>query len=262
MDNPRVLWRFSSIVWVLGGIAVALAILGYSNSLGNLVLRWNTEEEYSHGYLIPLVSLLFIWEQRAKFQENEFQASWLGPAILVIALLLFIAGELTTLYSLAQIAFVLSFFGLSLALVGLQGSKLTFVPICLLLFAIPIPSFLEAKLTANLQLISTTLGVGFIRLFGIPVFREGNLIDLGSYKLEVAEACSGLTYLYPLLWFGCIFAYMYRTTAWKRVLVIFSAIPVAIALNSVRIGATGVLVNQFGNLMAEGFLHAFEGWIV
>jgi len=85
---------------------------------------------------------------------------------------------------------------------------------------------------------------------------------LGSYKLEVVEACSGLTYLYPLLWFGCIFAYMYRTTAWKRVLVIFSTIPVAVFLNSIRIGAIGVLVNKFGNSMAEGFLHAFEGWAV
>jgi len=262
MDNQRIVWRFNTAVWVLGAIALALSIWGYSSSLANLISRWDAEEEYSHGYLIPLVSLFFIWEQRARFQENKFQPSWWGPVVLLIALLLFVMGELTALYSLGQISFIVGLFGFSLALLGRQGAKLTFVPIGLLVFAIPIPGFLEATLTAKLQLISSTLGVGFIRLFNIPVFREGNLIDLGSYKLEVVEACSGLTYLYPLLWFGCIFAYMYRTTAWKRVLVIFSTIPVAVLLNSIRIGAIGVLVNKFGNSMAEGFLHAFEGWAV
>ncbi len=262
MDNQRVLWRFSKNVWVLGGIALVLSIFSYSASLANLILRWNTQEEYSHGYLIPLVSLFFLWEQRANFKEKQFQPSWLGLAVLAVALLLFIVGDITALYYLGQFSFILLFLGFSLTLLGTQGTRLTLVPIGLLVFAIPLPEFIAATLTAKLQLISSTLGVEFIRLFNIPVFREGNLIDLGSYKLEVAEACSGLTYLYPLLWFGCIFAYMYRTTAWKRILVIISTIPIAILLNSIRIGVTGILVNHFGNAMAEGFLHAFEGWIV
>ena len=262
MDNQRVLWRFSTTVWVLGGIAMALSIFSYYNNLANLILRWNTQEEYSHGYLIPLVSLFFLWEQRAKFREINFQPSWLGLVVLAFALLLFLMGELTALYYLGQLSIILLFFGFSLTLLGRQGTKLAAIPICLLVFAIPLPEFIATTLTAKLQLISSTLGVEFIRLFNIPVFREGNLIDLGSYRLEVAEACSGLTYLYPLLWFGCIFAYIYRTSAWKRILVIISTIPIAILLNSFRIGATGILVNQFGNTMAEGFLHAFEGWFV
>ena len=225
-------------------------------------MRWNTQEAYSHGYFIPLVTLLFIWEQKPRLQANPFKPSWLGPGVLLLALLLFVLGELTALYYLSQISFILVFIALSFALLGWQGAKLTLIPLCLLVFAIPIPGFLEATLTAKLQLVSSQLGVEFIRLCNIPVFREGNLIDLGTYKLEVAEACSGLTYLYPLLWFGCILAYLYRTTWWKRVVVILCTIPVAIFLNSARIGTIGVLVKAFGSQMAEGFLHAFEGWVV
>ena len=262
VDKHKTVWRFPVSVWVFGAIALALLVWGNADSLNNLISRWNNEEEYSHGYLIPLVSVFFIWEKSATFQEHKFQPAWFGLIILLLSLLLFVMGEVTALYALGQISFIVALLGFSLALVGWQGTKLTLVPIGLLVFAIPLPGFLEATLTAKLQLVSSTLGVAFIRLFNIPVFREGNLIDLGAYKLEVAEACSGLTYLYPLLWFGCIFAYLYRTTAWKRVVVIVSTIPVAIFLNSFRIGAIGVLVNKFGGSMAEGFLHAFEGWAV
>ena len=262
VDKQQTVWHFPVSVWIFGAIALALLVWGNADSLTNLISRWDNEEEYSHGYLIPLVSGFFIWQKRDEFQEHKFKPAWFGLIILVISLLLFVMGEVTALYALGQISFIVALLGFSLALVGWQGTKLTLVPIGLLVFAIPLPGFLEATLTAKLQLVSSTLGVGFIRLFNIPVFREGNLIDLGSYKLEVAEACSGLTYLYPLLWFGCIFAYLYRTTAWKRVVVIASTIPVAIFLNSFRIGAIGVLVNKFGGSMAEGFLHAFEGWAV
>ena len=126
MDNQRIVWRFNTAVWVLGAIALALSILGYSSSLANLISRWDAEEEYSHGYLIPLVSLFFIWEQKARFQENKFQPSWWGPIVLLIALLLFVMGELTALYSLGQISFIVGLFGFSLALLGRQGACLLY----------------------------------------------------------------------------------------------------------------------------------------
>jgi exosortase D (VPLPA-CTERM-specific) len=113
-----------------------------------------------------------------------------------------------------------------------------------------------------LQLLSSKFGVNLIRLCNIPVFREGNLIDLGVFKLEVIEACSGLTYLYPLLGFGAICAYLYRASTWKRVVLMLSTIPIAILLNSFRIGMIGFLVKYFGGEQAQGFLHDFEGFAV
>jgi exosortase D (VPLPA-CTERM-specific) len=136
------------------------------------------------------------------------------------------------------------------------------IPILLLVFAIPLPYFLEASLSANLQLLSSKLGVYFIRWCQIPVYLEGNIIDLGAFKLQVVEACSGLRYLFPLLSLGFICAYLFDTVFWKRAVLVLSTIPITILMNSFRIGMIGVLVDNWGIEMAEGFIHDFEGWIV
>ena len=151
--------------------------------------------------------------------------------------------------------------GISLVTIG-KGTRYTVTPILLLLFAIPLPYVIEVVLTAKLQLISSSLGVSFIRLCQIPVFLEGNVIDLGVYQLQVVEACSGLRYLFPLMSLGFIAAYFYQASFWKRALVFLATIPITIFMNSFRIGAIGVLVDNWGISMAEGFLHDFEGWII
>ena len=137
-----------------------------------------------------------------------------------------------------------------------------FVPIIFLLFAIPLPYFIDAVLSYRLQLISSELGTAFIRLFQIPVFREGNVIDLGVYKLQVVEACSGLRYLYPLMSLGFLAAYFFQAPIWQRALIFLSTIPITIVMNSLRIGIVGILVDHFGPQDADGFLHMFEGWII
>ena len=130
-------------------------------------------------------------------------------------------------------------------------------------FAIPLPYFIDANLSLKLQLISSELGVFFIRLFQIPVYLEGNVIDLGSYKLQVVDACSGLRYLFPLLSLSCLAkAFLFNAPIWQRALVLFSSIPITIAMNGFRIGMVGVTVDRWGARMAEGVLHFFEGWII
>ena len=118
------------------------------------------------------------------------------------------------------------------------------------------------ELSQQLQLVSSELGVGLIRLFGISVFLEGNVIDLGSYKLQVVEACSGLRYLFPLMVLGFLAAYFFQGATWKRVLILLSTVPLTIVINSLRIGLIGVTVEHWGPAMAEGLLHDFEGWFM
>ncbi len=117
-------------------------------------------------------------------------------------------------------------------------------------------------LSLRLQLISSELGVFFIGLFDIPVYLDGNVIDLGYYKLAVVEACSGLRYLYPLLCLSFLAAYLFHAAIWQRAIVFLSAIPITIGMNGFRIGMVGVLVNWFGPQDADGFFHLFEGWII
>ena len=261
-DEKLIYWRFGMSTWLVLLAALALTGWAYSDGLLNLVHRWEVEEEYNHGYFLPMVTLAFLWQLAPVFIKNKFEPTWFAIPVAGLALVMFIVGELSAIFLAIHYSFIMVLFALSLAVVGWRGTKLTFVPIGLLVFAIPIPYFLEASITSELQLISSKLGVELIRLCKIPVFREGNLIDLGVYKLEVVEACSGLTYLYPLLGFGAICAYLYHTTAWKRAIIVFSTIPIAILLNSFRIGMIGFLVKYFGNEQAEGFLHDFEGFAV
>ncbi|OUR71055.1 VPLPA-CTERM-specific exosortase XrtD [Methylophaga sp. 41_12_T18] len=241
--------------------AIALAILTYWNGLAEAVFRWGSQEEYSHGYLIPLVSLYILWEKQALIKASIGPPLKSGLLVILISILLYIVGEISALFILIQYSFVFLLLGLSLVTFG-KATKFTVAPILLLLFAIPLPYVIEVLLTAKLQLISSSLGVSFIRLFNIPVFLEGNVIDLGVYQLQVVEACSGLRYLFPLMSLGFIAAYFYQASFWKRAVVFLATIPVTILMNSFRIGAIGVMVDNWGISMAEGFLHDFEGWII
>jgi exosortase D (VPLPA-CTERM-specific) len=241
--------------------ALILAVLAYWNGLAEAVFRWSNQEEYSHGFLIPLVSLYILWEKKDLIKHAAGPPMMIGVFVILIAISIFIIGEISALFLLIQYSFVLLLIGLSLTTVG-KATKYTAAPILLLLFAIPLPYVIEVLLTAKLQLISSWLGVSFIRLFNIPVFLEGNVIDLGVYQLQVVEACSGLRYLFPLMSLGFIAAYFYQASFWKRALVFLATIPVTILMNSFRIGAIGVLVDNWGISMAEGFLHDFEGWII
>ncbi|MCC5796239.1 MAG: VPLPA-CTERM-specific exosortase XrtD [Methylophaga sp.] len=240
---------------------ILLAVIAYWNGLGEAVRRWGGQEEYSHGYLIPLVTAYILWEKRDVITRAMGPPMWSGLLLILAAILIYIVGEISALFLLMHYSFVMVLIGISMLVVG-QATRYTLAPILLLLFAIPLPYVIEVQLTAGLQLFSSWLGVQFIRLFQIPVFLEGNIIDLGIYQLQVVDACSGLRYLFPLMSLGFIAAYFYQAAFWKRALVFLATIPITILMNSFRIGMIGVLVDNFGISMAEGFLHDFEGWII
>jgi len=242
-------------------LAIGLAIFTYWAGLSEAVLRWGIQEEYSHGYLIPLVTLYILWEKKDLIMSSVSEPLWFGLVLVFIAIAVLLIGEISALFLLVQYSFVLLLIGLSMVTVG-RATKYTLAPILLLLFAIPLPYVIEVLLTAKLQLWSSAIGVDVIRAFNIPVFLEGNVIDLGVYKLQVVEACSGLRYLFPLMSLGFIAAYFYQASFWKRAVVFLATIPITILMNSFRIGAIGVLVDNWGISMAEGFLHDFEGWII
>jgi exosortase D (VPLPA-CTERM-specific) len=151
---------------------------------------------------------------------------------------------------------------MALAFTGLKPFRLLAIPFLVLLFMVPLPQFVFTNLSTGLQLMSSQLGVAFIRLFNISVFLEGNVIDLGGFKLQVAEACDGLRYLFPLMTIGFLMAYFYKGHLWKRVVLFLSSIPITVLMNSFRIGTIGVMVDRWGIGMAEGFLHEFQGWAV
>jgi exosortase D (VPLPA-CTERM-specific) len=179
----------------------------------------------------------------------------LGGALLLL-------GQLATVYTLVQFAYLVTLTGLTLSFTGWRAFRLLAIPLLLLLLMIPLPQFVLNRLSLDLQLLSSQLGVWVMRLFDISVYVEGNVIDLGGYKLQVADACSGLRYLFPLMTLGFLMAYFYKGAPWKRIVLFLSSIPITLLMNSFRVGAIGVMVEHWGIGTAEGFLHEFQGWAV
>jgi exosortase D (VPLPA-CTERM-specific) len=245
---------------VLGALLAGLAVIFYDGLL-RMAGHWS-REEYSHGYLIPVIALFMVWRARRPLTELVWSGTSLGIPVVLAGLALYLVGELSTLYVLIQYAFLLTLAGICLCVFGLRGMRYLWVPLVYLFFMIPLPNFLYSNLSQQLQLISSALGVAVIRLFDISVFLEGNVIDLGVYQLQVVEACSGLRYLFPLMSFGFLCAYLFRAPLWQRALIFLSAIPLTVLMNSLRVGMIGVLVEYFGIEQAEGFLHYFEGWVI
>lgn len=243
-------------------IAVGLALVAYAGGVAGLIDRWTRQEEYSHGFFIPLILLWLLWQRRDALRASLAAPSWYGLLLLMIAVAMLMLGELTAILILAQYGFILSLVGLVFCLGGMPLARVTILPIAFLIFAIPLPYFVDSQLSWRLQLLSSQIGVGVLRGLGISVFLEGNVIDLGIYKLQVVEACSGLRYLYPLMSIGFLMAYMYQAPLWRRVVLFLTTIPVTVLMNSLRIAAVGVLVQRWGSGMADGFMHYFEGWII
>jgi exosortase D (VPLPA-CTERM-specific) len=241
---------------------LALATLAHWGGLANLFVRWVEQEEYSHGFFIPLIAIWLLWQRREALRGSVDHPSWWGVLLLLVAAVMLVLGELTAIFILIQYGFLLSLLGLVLCLGGFPLAKVTVLPIALLVFAIPLPYFVDSQLSWRLQLISSKIGVDVLRLIGASVYLEGNVIDLGIYRLQVVEACSGLRYLYPLLSIGFLMAYMYQTSFLRKSVLFLSTIPITVLMNSLRIATIGVLVGHWGTEMAEGFLHFFEGWII
>ncbi len=241
-------------------VVIFLAVI-FADGFAYMFQMWG-QEEYNHGYLIPFVAFYLLWLRADQLEGTSFSGSWIAPLFVVAALGAFVLGELSSIYQIIEYGSLLALFGIILSAIGWSGFRIIWVPFIYLIFMIPLPSFVYQGLSNELQLVSSQIGVGVIRLFGISVFLEGNVIDLGVYQLQVAEACSGLRYLFPLMSFGFLCAAIYRGAWWHRTIIFLSTIPVTIFMNSFRIGVIGVLVHNFGIEQAEGFLHYFEGWIV
>lgn len=255
MASTRVLYLSSILI---------VAFLGYlyADSLVFLFSRWMGSDDYSHGLFVPLISGFLIWQSRHHLAQLSTEKSWWGLAVIGLGLLLYVVGELSTLYIVLHVSLWVVLVGLAMTLIGPRGTKVIAFPLGYLLTAIPLPTFFYATLASQLQLWSSSLGVGCLQLVGVMAYREGNVIDLGPVQLQVVEACSGIRYLLPLLSLALLCAYCFKDRLWKRVVLVLSAIPISIVINGFRIGMIGVLVELQGKGAAEGFYHLFEGWVI
>ena len=245
---------------LLALLCLTLLLSATRTAGADLLAAWQSDE-YSHGVVIPFIAALIAWHRLTETRP-AIRPSWWSLAAFAHSLLLLLIAELAAFQTAAHYGFIIALAALSLAFLGTKPTRLLLPAFIYLFFAVPLPHLLYSSLSQNLQLFSSTLGVWFLDALAVPVFQDGNVIDLGGYKLQVVEACSGLRYLFPLLSFGYLMGYLLSDKLWKRAVLFLSAIPITIFMNSLRIAVIGITVNLWGEGMAEGFIHEFEGWVV
>jgi exosortase D (VPLPA-CTERM-specific) len=249
-----------ALPWLV--IATVGAIAFYWDGLASLGVAWQ-RPEYSYGPMVPLITAyMTLREIHHRAPLANPGSSVPGLFVVIFGLLLGMVGNLAQIPDIVTYGFIFMVGGLILAVAGVREGIRFWPGWVHLFFMLPLPQFVFLHVSTQLQRISSIIGVGIVDAFGIPVFLDGNVIDLGIYKLQVAEACSGLNYLFPMFSFGWLMALLYNGPNWHRVVIFFAVIPITILMNSFRIGVIGVMVNQFGISYAEGFLHFFEGWVI
>jgi len=229
----------------------------YFPILTNLFSDLTTNEDYSFGLLLPFVSGYIIYLKWPQIRNVVWRPSWLGLVFLALGLFLSLLGQLSLSVFIQRFSFLLVLVGVIFIFGGWSLFKQLSFPLLLLALMIPGPEAITKKLTFPLQLISSSLAEFFLQILGIPVLRQGNVIDLGVRQLQVVQACSGLRYILSLMALGIIYCYFYQQRLWKAALLLIFLIPAAIVANALRVAAMGIFPS-----LQEGFLHQFSGWLI
>jgi exosortase D (VPLPA-CTERM-specific) len=248
------------LIWA--GVLTLVFIAAYWISLKGIVHVWSTNDDYSYGYLIPLISAYLFWEMRRKISGLELKPSWGVLPVLALFVLLSIYGILGSSENISRPATPIVYMLLFAFVFGLEAFKRFALPLCFLIFMVPLPAVLDRTFGVFLKSVSSHLGGMLIRVSGLSVYVSGNVIDLGVTQLQVVDACSGLRFVFPLFALGIVYAYFFEKTRWKQIFCVVATLPVAIITNGLRIGITGILTHYIGPEVAQGFFHDFSGWVI
>jgi len=274
-------------------IAAALCFV-YFTVLVKLGRDWWSDENYSHGLLIPFVIGYILWQERRRFDsEQTTPAVWWGAIGIALSLIMLWAGTAGAELFVQRISLVLMLGAVAVYFFGFQVGRTLTVSLLLLLLSIPIPQIIFNKIAFPLQLFASRCAVSAMMLFDISVLRQGNVIELlplGAHEpkqLAVVEACSGIRSLMTLITLAVVYAYFtgpkqmdsddgkqkgrsrhgaisfFKSfTFWRGLILVVAAVPIAILTNALRVSGTGVLAHYYGTRVADGFFHSFSGWVI
>jgi exosortase len=240
----------------------ALMLLLYASVLKHLVAQWWSDPDYSHGFFVPLFSGYIFWRQRERWMKVEIKPSNFGLLVMLGAIGLLMVGSLGAELFTARLSLLVLLAGMILFLAGWGFLRAVSFPLCFLIFMIPLPQIVYNQITFPLQLLASRFATFWLDLVHVPVLRDGNILVLSNYSLEVVEACSGIRSLMTLISLAVIYGYLLEPRLWVRILLVVLMVPSAIVSNAIRIMGAGMMAHRFGPEAAEGFLHEFSGWVI
>ena len=254
--------QFDRNRWLMTGVILLALLWLYLPFLKTLFAEWGTNDDYSHGYFIPFLSVYFIYAIRDQLKNIKIEPNNTGLVILLLGLGQLILGKIGSEFFTQRTSLIIVLLGLILFFLGWQYLKKLFIPIGYLIFMVPLPAIIWNKIAFPMQLFSSFLTEQIVSFLGIPIYREGNVIHLAQTTLEVVAACSGLRSLVTMFALSAALAFLSPLSGKKKLILFLAAAPIAIFANIVRLTATALMATKIGAEAAQGFLHEFSGIVV
>lgn len=240
---------------------LSLSIWHFWDTLLDLVQLWQREPENSHGFVVPLLAAAILWRRRTRGAIIGCpQVS--GLLLLAMALAAKSAGDYFYYDSFEHIGFMLAVTAIVWMLAGRQGLRWSWPALLLLLFMFPLPYRLATAMREPLRQIATVGSTYVLQTMGYPAVYEGFVVLIDETRIGVAEVCSGLSMLtvFGALCWAAIF--LLDATWWQRLLILLSAVPIALVSNIVRICLTGVAYHHLGQAWGDYVFHTLAGWLM
>lgn len=245
-------------LWIVLGLAALVGVL-YTQVFRVLVAQWWEDPNYGHGFLVPLFSGYVMWRDRERWLKVNAKPANAGLPVMVFAVALLFLGTLGAELFLSRFSLLILLAGIVIFLWGWKMLRALAFPLSFLILMIPLPGVIYYELTFPLQLLASRFASDFLELLRVPVLREGNLLVLPNYTLEVVEACSGIRSLMSLAALAVAYGYLAERRGWVRFLLVLLMIPIAIVSNGLRVMVTSMLTYFISPRLAEGFFHEFSG---
>lgn len=249
------------VLWIEIGLVSVLLFILFSHVLADMAHDWWIEPAWSQGMLLPPLALYIAWLRRNSVLRWPVEANARGLLLVAFGCFLFVLGQVASEFFLARMAFVIILAGLISTFWGKSRLRELRFPLLLLATMVPLPVMFYNSVAAPLQLFASDAATRIVQALGITVFRDGNIIQLAGISLGVAEACSGLNSLSALFVGSFLLGFLACTERTSRVALVAVSVPLAIAVNVIRVAGTAILAD-YNQEFAMGFYHAFSGWLV
>ena len=245
-----------------GLVIVGLVAALYGPVLTQMVIQWWQDPDYGDRFVVPVFVGYVLSQRRHKLRQVSLQPNNFGFPLMLGAIGLLLVGTLGAELFVSRSSLLFLLGGILLFFAGWKMLSAVAFPLAFLALMIPLPALIYNQVTFPLQLLASRLASNSLELLGIPVLREGNVLVLPNYSLEVVEACSGIRSLMSLIALAVAYGYFVEQRLWARITLVVMMLPIAVASNALRVVGTGVVTYFWGPQYAEGFFHFFQGWLI